>query len=752
MAVAVANPLLLTDGDAAFIRVDNRRPAHGLPPGVVADATNKRFEDGRACPRYGVALDIWGQPWANLVSGVWPSADPTTGLLSFEVTGFTVGKIYQINLGNADSLSATEFETDPANFISARTGIARLFLAGQTNYFLTSANPGATTLVGKKITTRIGRTMGLTCAYARFNDPTTNTDNGILITDEWRDGAGEDGGRGRAWRIQSGNAPQQIFLNGHDVWQRCFLEQAHNAMILARADGKERHYFTAADINANADTIQIHCAPSWGQGAANAKRVRYELASAQANIPGNSAPAAGNYYFAKYTLSGSAHLIELYSDSGCANKMVFDTGIAGKFYVELGTDPEPWFGNGAPPLILQANATNNAFDLGFVAVTNNVAVTSTSAGTGIISAANHRLIPGDAVALTLSTDTIVTKYVAPRSEHTFVIYDTLAEALADPGTTVGITDTALGTDILTATAHGLATQEAVTLSDGIGGVTAATTYYVNRIGADTFYLYDTAANALTGGATGRANLTTDDQTATLFRNGQVGLTAGQTGSVKKTTASGLAIPPLRRIRYLNGRLWGIVNKDTIVQSDPFDFLHYTLYVSTVSANQGEAGQANWLSPLGEDVMLIGKEQKVIALSGISGPVSGWREGTITEEFGGNAPLAALNVGSDVWLLSRKGVCSIVRTIAGQRLAIVRTVSYDIPTYLREIDWAAAAGACAAVWNNRLLLAVPNKGQDPVSRNDLDPDGLPSDPPVYQDLIMGAGGELLMGAGGENFLS
>lgn len=662
MSVAVANPVLLTDGDAAFLRVDNRRPAHALPPGVAASATNKMFEDGQARPRYGVALDPWGQPGANLITNTSPTFISAIPYAWVTITGLTVGRRYLFLPGNAYGIAAS-YTTNgvgdrvpPADVQTTRG----YFLATATSYYLWITVDG----YAQPLTARIYPGV-TTLAYARFNDPVSNTDNAILITDDWRDGPGEDGGRGRAWRIQSGNAPQQISLNGHDVWRQCFLEQAHNAMILARADGNERHYFTADDVNAVLDRIKIHCAPSWGQGAGNAKRVRYELASAGANIP--SGPMAGNYYYAKYTLSGSDHFIELYTDSGCTNKLTIDPGSLGRFYVELATDPIPWWGNGAPPLILQANATNDALDLGFVAVTSNVAITSTNNSTGLISAANHRLLPGDAATVTDITG-LTTGYVAPRSEHTFVLYASPAEALADSGT------------VLLPTSN------------------------------------------------------------------------GDTGSVKKTSASSIPIPPLRRVRYLNGRLWGIVAKDTIVQSDPFDFLHYTLYVSTVAANQGEAGQANWLCPLGEDVMLIGKDQKVIALSGISGAVSGWREGTITEEFGGIAPLAALNVGSDVWLFSRKGVASIVRTVAGQRLAIVRTVSHDIPAYLREIDFANARGACAAIWNNRFLLAVPNKGQDLTSgTQQLDAEALPSTPSASQNLMMGAGPEFLMGAGGENFL-
>ena len=47
MAVAMISALL-TDGDAAFLRVNNRVPPHALQAGEVAGAVNQRFERGAA--------------------------------------------------------------------------------------------------------------------------------------------------------------------------------------------------------------------------------------------------------------------------------------------------------------------------------------------------------------------------------------------------------------------------------------------------------------------------------------------------------------------------------------------------------------------------------------------------------------------------------------------------------------------------------------------------------------------------------
>ena len=60
--VGLAKVVLRTDGDAAFLRVNNRLPAHALAPGEVAAAVNCRFEQGQPRPRFGIALDAWGTP------------------------------------------------------------------------------------------------------------------------------------------------------------------------------------------------------------------------------------------------------------------------------------------------------------------------------------------------------------------------------------------------------------------------------------------------------------------------------------------------------------------------------------------------------------------------------------------------------------------------------------------------------------------------------------------------------------------
>jgi len=527
--------ILTPDGDAAFLRVNNRLPVHALKPGEVAAATNTRFDEGKPRPRFGIALEQWGQ------------------------------------------VGGGEFST---------------------------------------------------MAYSRFSDP-NGFDNGVLITNDWRDGDGEDGGRGRAYRICPGNVPQEISLNGHDVWGGCRLKQAHHSMFLAR-HGNERHYFSAAAVDGANDRIQLNCAPNWADG----ELVLYQAEADSEIIPG---PNPNAEYYVKTDGSNRVTLHGTKADAVAGTNTIALGTAVGRFYLERQADAPGPFGNGAPPLILQPTETLSAFENGFRAVTKAVAVTNSNDDDDTITAPSHRLLAGDQVSVVLSTDGTLTKYARPVSDHLVK-------------------------------------------------------------------LYDTEANALAGTATGLLDVSAD----------------AQTGTIAKAGAAALPMPPLREIAYYKGRIVGVVNgtRDTIVVSDPFDFLHYSIFTGPVPANMGEAGEVQWLLPLGEDTLLIGKETAVLAITGLSSSDSGnWRMEDVTREYGAVAPLAALNVGADGQFLSRKGWASVIRTVAGEKLGQARTVSQDIPEYFKDIDWRYAGQSCAETWNNRLFLSVPVKGQTgPVKNN------------------------------------
>jgi hypothetical protein len=696
MAVAVANPSLLTDGDAAFLRVDNSRPAHALEPGVCAGARNKRFDQGKARPRHGVACDPWGQP--SGITGVWLRWENTEGVAHLSRhANWPAGTAVQVRTIEGfsrlpDELSENHeyfvapFNNDPtlwgfyttAEDAIAGTNLLSLGGTGEENqiYDIKASGPA-------------------TCGYARFSDPTTNTDQGILLTDDWRDGAGEDGGRGRAWRIKPGNLPQEIDLNGHDIWGTARLVQCHNAMLLLR-HGDERHYFSSSAVNAN-NTIALNATPSWSAG----DRVVLHAATDDAAFLAIAYGIADTDATADtLTYSGTGALT-----TGVAVNVTGVTGLSGVKYVrEVSSGVISLYNTRAQAI---AGGGTGLFDVtvddeagGFITKIPPNISTRYYVGT---AGATPTLFTDAALTNQLGWDAASGKFYLLLDREPKPFYGDGAPVLMmQPGvstnafengfvaapTQVAITDTTAS--VVTAPNHRLVAGDAVTQT----GLTIGTAgpYYAYPLSAHTLTLHTNAVAALTG-----ASAVSD-------------ITPSGTGTIKKTSAAGVPLPPCREGCYYKGRFIGINGRDNLIISDPHDFLHTTLFTGTVAANLGEAGQANWLRPLGDDALLIGKQLKVLGITGLSGASTGWRMDEVTDEYGGIASLASLNVGTDVWLLSRKGVASVVRTVAGEKLGTARTASHSVQQDLADVDWYQAHQACSATWNNRYFLAVPTKGQ------------------------------------------
>jgi hypothetical protein len=118
----------VAEGDGAFLGVDLRRDPGQLEPGLLADAVNLRFREGRAAPRRGIRLLAWGArheagygpgdvlPYGNVAgagvfndplgsgqwliiattSGVFKARPGTTGSAMPLPSGFTIPERVQI--------------------------------------------------------------------------------------------------------------------------------------------------------------------------------------------------------------------------------------------------------------------------------------------------------------------------------------------------------------------------------------------------------------------------------------------------------------------------------------------------------------------------------------------------------------------------------------------------------------------------------------------------------------------------------
>ena len=171
------------------------------------------------------------------------------------------------------------------------------------------------------------------------------------------------------------------------------------------------------------------------------------------------------------------------------------------------------------------------------------------------------------------------------------------------------------------------------------------------------------------------------------------------------------MPSGREGCYLENRLVIINQSCTLAVSDPLDPLHYTPFTAAVTANLGESDVVNALVPLPLlDSLLILKQNEVLLLNNFSQGSAAWTLTTVTREYGCFAPLTAVQVGADVWFLSRKGVASIEQTVQGITQGVAEPVSKAMKKYIDLIDWRYAQQAAACYWNNRFYIALPMKGQ------------------------------------------
>ena len=652
MALLAANAEVVKDEDLAFYRVDTRTPPHELAKGVCADATNKRFEDGRACPRFGISCQPWGQiPGNNLIPAAAAWLDIEEGGNTYNLVGLNPGQTYvfqnnstlvmnlqaeggsaEQQLGNINpgqSLTFTLLNTNNTLFITAYEAIG-------------GPQPPLPNPVAAYVSVAQNNPIKV-CGYVRFNDP-QSFDTTVVLTDDWRTLAGEDGGRGRAWRIQSGNAPMAIPMNGNDIYGVTRLVACYNGLVMLRQDN-ERHYFQGPAVAAS--KIQLNCEPDWNTG--DLVFVWGDETVNSAFTAGTSPPALNTTAFVK---NEAGNAVSLWQDASLTIQLNF-TAARGRFYLERQATNPGYFGNGAWPLIAQPSVAGaTLWEAGFIGVPVNLQVTATAAATGVWTVPNHRLIPGDAVTLSgmQAGDTPVNTVLGP----------------------------------------------------------PATFYYVYPLGDHTFQLFDTQNDALLAAQPGNTVLT-GLQAIHLVAAGPASVPL-----FTKAGASGLPMPPAREGYYMdNGQLVLVNGNNNILISDPLDPLHYTPMQSGFTANLGESDPVVAVGEISSsNTLIIVKQNSVMALYNFSQGAGSWNLQSVTREYGCVAPLSLRQWGSSLMFLSRRGLDSVQYTAFGVIIGTEKAVSFDMYKYHNLVDWNYASLAVVETWNDRLFLAYPMKGQVP----------------------------------------
>ena len=391
MAAAVPAMTEIMDGDPAFYRVDTRTPANELKPGVLADAVNKMLPDGRAWPRWSVNRQPWGvpNPPVNLIppGSVYRDAFNSPNCV---LNGILVaGKQYTLTLPNPSLIYEVLLLNEGIPLLEAYIpgGTPYTFAALGDGISIATTVPVGTPVVGTLYAVLPPRGFNV-CGYARFEDP-AGFDTAILLTDDWRNQAGEDGGRGRAWRLIAGNGPLEIPMNGNDIYGPARLIPCLQGVVMLRQQ-LERHYFAAAAVlGAGANTIQLNCQPDWEDGDEV-----YLWGDANSTFQGGTGVLANTLWYVK---AAANNQVKLYADQGMTQQATW-TGAVGQFYLERRSAQPGFYGNGAPPLLAAPDLDNNPWNItGFKSVPVQIYATAYNNATGVLTCLNHNFTPGQGV-------------------------------------------------------------------------------------------------------------------------------------------------------------------------------------------------------------------------------------------------------------------------------------------------------------------------------------------------------------------
>lgn len=241
----------------------------------------------------------------------------------------------------------------------------------------------------------------------------------------------------------------------------------------------------------------------------------------------------------------------------------------------------------------------------------------------------------------------------------------------------------------------------ITITDGGSGYTSAT---VNVSGGSPVEAAEIEATVASG-AVSILNLTnkgrgyTSAPTITISGDG-----AGATATAE------LVDPPTGAVaEWHTNRMFlaGISGKsDTIRVSDILDPSYWAVSNSfRVGGGEGESIIA--LKSWDVTNLLCFKESSTwLVQTDPTQDVANWPIEKVSDTVGCVAPQSAVQVGSDVWWLSRQGVVSVRRMAQETQREISAAISVPIQAYVDRINWAYASTATATFYDNKYLLAVP----------------------------------------------
>lgn len=174
-------------------------------------------------------------------------------------------------------------------------------------------------------------------------------------------------------------------------------------------------------------------------------------------------------------------------------------------------------------------------------------------------------------------------------------------------------------------------------------------------------------------------------------------------------SGGLAMPGTAAALYWENRLIAVDGRDELAVSDVLN-IGVTSVAQRVRVNVGSSDPLVAVAPYANGKLVVAKESSVYIVSDLEADSAGRFTSatckTLTTAWGIIAPGSLVAVGSDLWGLAPHGVVSIGLTESGEVQWRDVPVSEAIEPLLRRLHREEAAGAVAAVWENKYYLALP----------------------------------------------
>ena len=168
------------------------------------------------------------------------------------------------------------------------------------------------------------------------------------------------------------------------------------------------------------------------------------------------------------------------------------------------------------------------------------------------------------------------------------------------------------------------------------------------------------------------------------------------------------MPPMRQGCYMGNRMWGVFGTDTVVYSDLFSPTAFFI-LSQLRINEGDGDRLVAVYPYDKNTLLCFKDRAVLRLDYVYGDLSSIRLVPMTTKYGCVSANSIVDIGTDVYWMSERGVTSLRVTQQNELQGTSVTLSEPIEGTMARINWLARAKICAESWNNYLYFAVPLDG-------------------------------------------